>query len=84
MNDIQKSNSIKNISNMYGEKNMETYECESCKRTATVQDDETPPSCCGKPMKMKMPREICLQPTHAEHARPMEDEDACDEFRAGT
>jgi hypothetical protein len=61
---------------------LETYECMSCKRTATVQADEAPPSCCGKPME-KMPREICLQPAHAEHARPMEDEDACDEFRAG-
>jgi len=26
---------------------------------------------------------ICLQPAHAEHVRPMEDEDACDDFRAG-
>ena len=59
---------------------LETYECMSCKRTATVQKDEAPPSCCGKPME-KMPREICLQPAHAEHARPMESEDACDEFR---
>jgi hypothetical protein len=62
---------------------MEQYECGSCKRTATVQDDESPPVCCGKPMSKKIPREICLQPTHAEHARPMEDEDACDEGRGG-
>jgi hypothetical protein len=32
----------------------------------------------------KMPKEICLQPAHPEHARPMEDENACDDFRAGT
>jgi len=62
---------------------MDMYECISCKRTATVQEDKAIPTCCGKPMVKKIPREICLQPTHAEHARPMEDEDACDEFRAG-
>jgi hypothetical protein len=62
--------------------NEETYECVSCHRTATVESSEEPPVCCGKPMQ-KMPHEICLQPAHAEHARPMEAEDACDEFRAG-
>ncbi len=60
--------------------NIETYECVSCHRTATVDQTEESPICCGKPMQ-KMPREICLQPAHAEHARPMEAEDACDEFR---
>jgi len=62
---------------------MDQYECMTCRRTATIEEDEQPPICCGKPMNKKMPREICLQPNHAEHARPMEDEDACDEFRAG-
>ena len=60
----------------------EEYECQSCKRTATIEEGGNPPKCCGKPMK-KMSHEICLQPTHAEHARPMEDEDACNDFRAG-
>jgi hypothetical protein len=59
-----------------------TYQCLACKRTATVDDPKMVPTCCGKPMK-KIPREICLQPAHAEHARPMEDEEPCDEFRAG-
>jgi len=61
---------------------MEQYECITCQRTVTIEDDEHPPLCCGKPMSKKIPREICLQPTHAEHSRPMEDEEACDEFRA--
>jgi hypothetical protein len=69
---------------LMGEKTMYTYECVTCKRTTTISKDKVSPTCCGKAMKKKMPREICLQPTHAEHARPMEDEDACDEFRAGT
>ena len=62
---------------------MNLYECGSCQRTTIIENDEQPPTCCGKTMEKKKPREICLQPTHAEHARPMEDEDACDEFRAG-
>ncbi len=62
---------------------METYECGSCQRTATVEDNEEPPFCCGKQMTKKIPNEICLQPAHAAHSRPMEDEDACDEGRGG-
>jgi hypothetical protein len=31
----------------------------------------------------KVSADICLQPDHAEHARPMGDEDACDDFRGG-
>ena len=61
---------------------IETYQCQSCKRTATIQDDNTVPMCCGKKMH-KIPQDICLQPAHPEHARPMEDDDACDDFRAG-
>jgi len=61
---------------------MDIYECLTCKRTATIEEDGPAPKCCGKKMK-KMPREICLQPTHAEHARPMEKEEPCDDGRAG-
>jgi hypothetical protein len=63
-------------------KSKEEYECLTCKRTATVEDDTEVPECCGKKMK-KMAREICLQPAHAEHARPMERDEPCDDFRAG-
>ena len=62
---------------------MAKYECTTCKRTAIVEDDESVPECCGKPMKKIMPHEICLHPAHAEHARPMERDEACDEFHAG-
>ena len=50
--------------------------------TEVKVDDEKVPECCGKTMK-EVPLDPCLQPAHAEHARPMEDEDACDNFRAG-
>ena len=58
------------------------YQCLSCKRTATVEDKQKIPTCCGKPMT-ELSKEICLQPPHPEHARPMEPENACDDFRAG-
>jgi hypothetical protein len=64
-------------------KKMDQYECMTCRRSATIEEDEKTPLCCGKPMKKTVPREICLQPAQSEHARPMEDENACDEFRAG-
>jgi hypothetical protein len=59
----------------------ETYQCEDCGKTVKVIDGKTP-DCCGKSMK-KIPLDICTQPAHAEHARPMEPEDACDDGRAG-
>jgi len=61
---------------------MPKYKCLTCKRTATVEDENVVPKCCGKKMK-KISREICLQPAHAEHARPMERDEPCDDFRAG-
>jgi len=61
---------------------MDTYECLSCKRTALVEEGQSVPRCCGKPMK-KIPREICLQSSHSEAARSMDDESACDDFRGG-
>lgn len=59
----------------------ETYKCENCGKTVKASDDHIP-ECCGKQMT-KFPLDICIQPAHAEHARPMDDEDACDDFRAG-
>ncbi len=60
---------------------MDEYICETCKRTEFVSGVQKIPQCCGKPMKKVFPKEICLQPAHPSHARPMEEEDACDEFR---
>lgn len=61
---------------------MDRYKCLTCKCTKTVKNKGETPECCGKPMK-KMPLEICLQPAHAEHARPMGRDEPCDDFRAG-
>ncbi len=59
---------------------MVEYECTTCKHNATVERHDKIPYCCGKPMT-KVPKEICLQPAHPEHARPMEDEEPCDDGR---
>ena len=55
--------------------------CDICGKKITVSNKETP-ICCGKPMK-KLPLGVCLQPSHAEHTRPMESEEPCDDGRAG-
>jgi len=57
-----------------------TYECQSCKRTVSINDDKTAPDCCGRPMR-QLPKDICLQPGNPESQRPMEDEEPCDDFR---
>ena len=59
------------------------YQCQSCKRTATINEGKPTPKCCGKPMKPMMSKEICLQPGNAESQRPMEDEEPCNDFREG-
>jgi hypothetical protein len=58
-----------------------TFKCEECGKTIEVIDDSIP-SCCGKDMK-KVSLDICTQPAHAEHSRPMDEENACDDGRAG-
>jgi hypothetical protein len=60
---------------------VEAYKCEHCGKTVKITKEKIP-HCCGKPMK-KMSLDICTQPAHAEHARPMDDENACDDGRAG-
>gem|GEM_PF-502883 len=61
---------------------VEYYQCQTCKKKTIVKTKKEKPSCCGKPMK-KIPVDMCLQPDHAEHARPMAEDEPCDDFRAG-
>ncbi len=58
-----------------------TYECKECGKIVKKLDGQVP-ECCGKPMK-QLPLDVCLQPAHAEHARPMENDEPCDDGRAG-
>ncbi len=50
------------------------YECLKCGKKASAHDR---PSCCGEPM------EVCTMAADAEHARPMEPEEPCDDGRSG-
>jgi hypothetical protein len=59
----------------------ETYKCEKCGKTTEKSNGEEP-ICCGEPMK-KVSLDVCIQPAHAEHSRPMDEENACDDGRAG-
>jgi len=60
---------------------MKKYQCENCGKTIET-DSEKVPDCCGKKME-ELTLDVCTQPAHPEHARPMEDEEPCDEGRAG-
>jgi hypothetical protein len=56
----------------------ESYKCDKCGKITKDMKGKIP-KCCGYPMK-KIPLDICTQPQHAEHSRPMNNEDACDDF----
>jgi hypothetical protein len=59
----------------------ETYECIKCGKRIKTSKGKSP-KCCNISMKT-IPLDICIQPAHAEHARPMDEENACDDFRGG-
>ena len=58
-----------------------TYECEKCGKKIKTSEGKIP-ECCNKSMN-KITLDICTQPAHAEHSRPMDEEDVCDDFRGG-
>jgi hypothetical protein len=58
-----------------------TYECEECGKRIKKPTSEKP-TCCGKSMK-QLPLDVCLQPSDAEQARLMENDEPCDDGRAG-
>jgi len=60
---------------------MVKYKCIECGKTKEFEDVGKA-VCCGKHMK-KIDDKICIQPAHAEHARPMDSEEPCDDGRAG-
>ena len=60
----------------------ESYKCNKCGKIVKTKGTEIP-KCCNEFME-KMPLDICTQPQNAEHARPMDEEDACDDFRGGS
>ena len=59
-----------------------TYICEECEKEIELTNDDEIPECCGKKMK-QLPLDVCTQPAHPEHARPMRDDPPCDDGRSG-
>ena len=57
------------------------FKCQDCGKEITIKGEKIP-DCCGKQMK-KVPLAVCTQPAHAEHARPMDSDEPCDDGRAG-
>ena len=58
-----------------------SYKCETCGKIVKTKDKKIP-MCCEHPMKM-IPVDICLQPSHPEHFRPMDHEEPCDQGNQG-
>jgi len=57
------------------------YRCVSCGGAAAAVGEI--PECCGRPM-VKVGLDACVSAgASAEHARPMDDEEPCDDSRAG-
>ncbi|MDD4307779.1 MAG: hypothetical protein PHU53_03105 [Thermoplasmata archaeon] len=56
-----------------------TYECGKCGKVIRAT---SLPDCCGRKMTVvKLPP--CTSAASAEHSRPMEDEEPCDDSRGG-
>ena len=57
------------------------FECKDCGKQVKSSKKKNP-ECCGKQMK-QLPLDICIQPTTAEHARLTEEDEPCNDGRAG-
>ncbi len=56
------------------------YKCEDCGKEIKREETEEDLICCEKKMK-QIPLDICLHPNDPEAARPMRDEEPCDQGR---
>ncbi len=56
------------------------FECKDCGKQ--VKSLENKPECCGKPMK-QMTLDKCVQPHDAEYSGTFEEDEPCDDGRAG-
>jgi hypothetical protein len=56
------------------------YKCKTCGSTEMAPEDKAP-ECCGEPMELL---DVCTTAPSAEFARPFNEDDACDDGRAGT
>jgi len=57
-----------------------SYKCADCGREIKKEETEENPVCCGKKME-QLPLDVCLHPNDPEAARPMRDDEPCDQGR---
>jgi hypothetical protein len=63
---------------------IKVYECASCGNTVEINADESQiPECCGKAMKPAEELKACGLSATAEHSRPDDFEEPCDDGRSG-
>jgi hypothetical protein len=62
----------------------QSFECENCGGTQEQDADGATPECCGKPMKKAEPLPVCETSATAEHSRPDDFGEPCDDGRAGS
>ena len=60
----------------------QAYECENCAGQKMTNSEEPSPDCCNRPMK-SIPLDQCTLATTAEHSRFDQEDEPCDDGRAG-
>ena len=58
------------------------FECEQCKSQVMIDAGDSVPECCGRKMR-SIPLDQCTLTLTAEHSRFDQDDDPCDDGRAG-
>ena len=61
--------------------NQVEYQCSPCRKKLKSQNG-TIPLCCGQPMK-QIKLDVCTKPHSAEYSGPYEEDEPCDDGRAG-
>jgi hypothetical protein len=61
------------------------YNCQTCDGTTEINAGApgNPPECCGQPMERVEPLDQCLAPASSEHSRFDDEDQPCDDGRAG-
>lgn len=62
------------------DKKIQSFQCKTCGSTAEGYENK-PPVCCGEAMG---PMNVCTSAPSAEHERPWNEDEPCDESTSGT
>ena len=56
------------------------YHCKECEKTIIIDSNNEVPECCGKEMYLM---DVCREAPSAEHYRPYNSDDPCDDASSG-